>query len=176
MKLTMLLRAALLVGLFELPVTAGEPEVLPPAEARPIIIHRYVRVNESLPELGARLFHEVDYTRKLRKLDSEIKLAKLDIENGRQTVYEYEKYFRYTSALLLSRQQAKRDLLDAELRLKRLRQEKLLALRHRADQVRYRKLLLTAGKETLILDDGDEATAVRHEPNRRHGRPILSGL
>ncbi len=118
-----------------------------------IVIYRKVYLNESLPELGARLYDRVDYELKLRKLDHDIRIAQAELDNRRDRARHYNKYFGRTSALLLTRQNAEVEVLKSEEQLKLLRQEKLLALRHRNDQVRYRKLLLAENAVRLRLEE-----------------------
>ncbi len=118
-----------------------------------IVIYRKVYLNETLPELGARLYDRVDYELKLRKLDQDIRIAQAELENGRERARVYNKHFGRTSALFVTRQNAQLDVLKSEQQLKLLRQEKLLALRYRSDQVRYRKLLLAENAARLQLEE-----------------------
>jgi len=108
----------------------------------PIVIYRKVYLNESLPELGARLYDKVDYELQLRALTRDIRVAEAELAQQRERVRVYNKYFGYPEAGLLTLQDAKLDVLKSEEQLKLLHQAKLLALRHRNDQIRYRKLLL----------------------------------
>jgi hypothetical protein len=153
MKATTLAILGAMLSFIAVSVSANEPEELPLGWKEPIIIRRYVRVNESLPEIGARLYDQVDYELQLRQLNSDIKLATARLDAQRERVYVYDKYFHRTSALLITRQNARLAVLESELRLKQLRHEKLLMLRHRTDQVRYRKLLFSEGKVRLNLDE-----------------------
>lgn len=134
---------------------AAEPavaEILPSASSDdPIVIHRRVPRNETLAELGSRLYDKVDYELKLRQLTRDIRVAEAELDLQRERMRVYDKYFGYTDALLVTRQNAKLDILRSEEQLKLLRQAKLLALRHRNDQVRYRELLLAEGAARLLL-------------------------
>jgi hypothetical protein len=129
-------------------------EKLPSARSDgPIVIHRKVYRNESLAELGSRLYDKVDYELKLRLLTRDIRVADAELDLQRERMRVYDKYFGYTDALLVTRQETKLDVVRLEEQLKLLRQAKLLALRHRNDQVRYRELLLAEGAARLQLAD-----------------------
>lgn len=152
MKTTFLCVFAAAFASVAIPVRADDPEELP-AAAEPFIIRRFVRVNETLPELGARLYDQVDYELRRRQLDNDIKLAKAHLAAKREQAYVYDKYFSRTSVLFVTRQNAHLAVLETELRLQELTYEKLLLLRHRPDQVRYRKLIFAAGNVRLNLDN-----------------------
>jgi len=113
-----------------------------PVNRGPIVIYRKVYLNESLPELGARLYDKVDYELKLRKLTHDIRIADAELDVQRERVRVYDKYFGRTNALIAARQDARLEVLRTQEQLKLLRREKLLTLRHRNDQIRYRKLLI----------------------------------
>ena len=117
----------------------------------PIVIHRKVYRNESLPELGSRLYDKVEYELKIRRLTLDIRVAEAELDAQRERKRVYDKCFGYTGALLVTRQEATLDVVKLEEQLKLLRHAKLLALRHRNDQVRYRELLLTEGAARLQL-------------------------
>ena len=119
----------------------------------PIVIHRKVYRNESLPELGSRLYDKVDYELKLRQLTHDIRVAEAELAAQSERKRVYDKYFGYTGALLVTRQEATLDVVRLEEQLKLLRHAKLLALRHRNDQVRYRELLLAEGTARLRLSE-----------------------
>jgi hypothetical protein len=134
---------------------AAEPltvEELPTATCcDPIVIYRKVYLNETLPELGARLYDKVDYTLKIRTLTRDIRIAEAELAQQRDRVRVYERDFGNSTALYLTRQDAKLDVVKSEEQLKVLRQEMLLALRYRNDQIRYRKLLLTENAALVQL-------------------------
>lgn len=147
---------ALLVGVMMLGPSIGPGEdaaatehALPPNCDDPIVVFRKVYLNESLPELGSRLYDKIDYALELRDLTRHIRIAEAELDVQRERVRVYDKYFGRTSALFVTRQEARLDVLRTEERLKLLRQEKLLALRYRNDQVRYRQLL-TAENAALV--------------------------
>ena len=125
---------------------AAEPlvvEELPAATCcDPIVVYRKVYLNETLPELGARLYDNVDYALKIRTLTRDIRIAEAELVQQRDRVRVYERDFGNSTALYLTRQDAKLDVVKSEEQLKVLRQEMLLTLRYRNDQIRYRKLLL----------------------------------
>ncbi|MBC8350745.1 MAG: hypothetical protein H8E66_02080 [Planctomycetes bacterium] len=139
---------------FVLAQQSARGEELPQARSDgPIVIYRKVYVNESLPDLGARLYDKVDYELKLSKLTHDIRITEGALAAQRERARVYDKYFGRTSALLLTRQNARLNVLRSEEQLKLLRQEKLLALRHRNDQIRYRKLLIGESVVRLTVND-----------------------
>ena len=89
----------------------------------------------------------------LRKLDQEIRIANAELDYRRERARVYNKYFGRTSALFVTRQNAQLNVLKSEEQLKTLRKEKLLALRHRNDQVRYRKLLLDENAVQIRINE-----------------------
>ena len=129
------------------------PEELPLAGQSRIVTFRRVAINESLPQLGARLYDKVDYELQLRKLDTEIKLTKARLAAQCERASFYDKHFGRTPALLLTRQNAHLAALESELHLKDLRKTKQLLLYHRKDRIRYRQLVLEqAGLEVRVND------------------------
>lgn len=128
------------IGVAEEPSASEQLPVI--ASDGPIVIYRKVYLNESLPELGARLYDKVDYELKLRSLTRDIRVAEAELAQQRERVRVYDKYFGYPDAGLLTLQNAQLDVLKSEEQLKLLHQAKLLALRNRNDQIRYRQLLL----------------------------------
>ena len=68
-------------------VTAEQPmvEELPTASCcDPIVVFRKVYVNETLPELGSRIYDKVDYEIKLRELTRDIRIAEAELANRRR--------------------------------------------------------------------------------------------
>ncbi|MBP89067.1 MAG: hypothetical protein CMJ64_20520 [Planctomycetaceae bacterium] len=147
----------LLVGIAfnatEVVAADAKPEELPLANDGRIITYRRVPINETLPQLGARLYDKVDYELRLQKLDSEIKLTRARLDTQRERSYVYDKHFGRTPALFLTRQNAHLAEFVSELRLKELRKEKQLLLRHRRDKVRYRHLILEQGDVELDINE-----------------------
>ena len=129
------------------------PEELPSSYDGRIITYRRVPVNETVSQLGARLYDKVDYELQLQKLDSEIKLTKARLTAQTDRIRVYDKYYGRTRGVSVTRQNAHLAELESELRLKELRKEKQLLLRHRRDKVRYRELLLEQGSVELDLDE-----------------------
>jgi hypothetical protein len=129
-------------------------EQLPPVGSDgPIVIYRKVYPNESLSELGSRLYDKVDYELKLRELTRDIRVAEAELQLHRERMQAYDKFFGYPDAGWVTLQNAKLDVLKSEEQLKLLRRAKLLALRHRNDQVRYRERLLAEGAARLQLTE-----------------------
>ncbi len=129
-----------------LSASAAEPlaleELSAPTCCDPIVIYRKVYRNETLPEIGARLYDKVDYELKIRTLRRDIRIAEAELVLQRDRARVYERDFGKSTALYLTRQSAQLDVFKSEEQLKVLRQEMLLALRYRNDQIRYRELLI----------------------------------
>ena len=117
----------------------------------PIVTFRKVYRNEPLADLGARLYDKVDYELQLRGLDRDIRIAEAELAQRRERVRVYDEYFGYQDAGLLTLQNARLDVVKSAEQLKFLRQAKLLALRHRNEQIRYRQLLLAEGAARLQI-------------------------
>jgi hypothetical protein len=131
----------------------GSAEELPAANDGRIISYRLVPINETLPQLGARLYDNVTYQGQLRRLKAEIQLAEAQLEAHRERTAFYDKNFSRTPALLLTRQNARLAELSSELRLKELRKQKQVLLQYRQDLVRYRQLVIAQGDVVLSLDE-----------------------
>ena len=155
MKPSKLTTLTLSIACYGVLLSAAEPPMIEGLTAAgccdPIVVYRKVYLHETLPELGSRLYDKVDYEFKIRTLSRDIRVAEAELVLQRDRVRVYDRDFGRTTALYLTRQNAKLDVLKSQERLKLLRQEMLLALRHRNDQVRYRELLLAESAGRLQL-------------------------
>ena len=129
------------------------PELLPPAYDGRIITYRRVQLNETLPQLGARLYDQVNYEVQLRSLKADIKVAEARLAVLRERSDFYDRYFSRTPALPLTRQETHVAKLEAELRLGVLKKQKQQLLRYRQDMVRYRQLVLAQGGAALRVNE-----------------------
>jgi hypothetical protein len=139
------LSAAIAGNASELLAADAKLEEIRPTHDGRIITIRRVPSNESLAQLGARLYDKVDYELRLRELNTEIKLTEARLKAERERTQFYDKNFGRTPALLLTRQNAHLAELGSELQLKDLRKEKRLLVGHRQDQVRFRRLAIERG-------------------------------
>lgn len=104
-----------------------------------------------LAQLRLRRYARVEYPLKLRKLESEIKLTEAELGVHQDRVAEYERFEKnaYSSPLFFSLQQARLALVESELRLADLGEEKLLLVRYHTDQCRLYELELEEARERL---------------------------
>lgn len=153
-KTNTIIVVAALAGLASSVGLAAEvnPSIVVRADGPRIVTYRRLIVNETLPQLGARIYDRVDYELKLQKLSNDIKRTQAQLEYQRERANIYNKHLGRKSALIVTRQNAQLAVIDSELRLRELRKEKQLAVRHRADQVRYRQLILAQGAARLNVE------------------------
>ena len=85
----------------ELPATASQ------ACCGPIVTYRKVYLNETLPQLGSRLYDNVDYELKIRALTRDINVAEAELAVERDRERVYDRYFSKSTALYLTRQETK---------------------------------------------------------------------
>ncbi len=96
-----------------------------------------------IAEIRYKLYRHVEYPLRIRRLDSDIKLAKAEIESLKRAVKEYGHFnTRYSKPFFQSEERAKLDLLRAEVTLKDLQYERSLLLKYRETEKRLRALLL----------------------------------
>lgn len=131
---------------------ATPPEEILAGSEAPIMITRRIYLNEPLPVLGARLYSEVDYPLRLQQLDAAIELADTALKIQREREAVYDRLFGDSPAFFVTRRDTQLARQEAELRLNLLRNERVLLLRSRADQTRYRQLLLEQGSSRLLLN------------------------
>lgn len=129
-----------LIGLSERGVTvvgAAEPgrlETLTPASSR---------ADEEIARLRAKLFERVDYPLLMRRLDSDIELAKAEIQMHQKVLFELERLHRMaheSKPFLVTIEELKLKRLAAELRLDDLEAERCLLQKYQRDERRLREL------------------------------------
>ncbi|HEU0067746.1 MAG TPA: hypothetical protein VFQ26_00610 [Nitrospiraceae bacterium] len=133
------------------PALATPPEETAGIE-EPIMITRRVYLNESLPVLGARLYSEVDYPLRLQQLDAAIELADAELKIQRERAAIYDRLIWDSTGFIVTIRETQLAAKEAALRLSLLRNERILLLRTRADQARYRQLLLEQGSTRLMIN------------------------
>jgi hypothetical protein len=120
----------------------------PPAEAP-----RAGELAEALHELEVarlrlRLYERVDYPLRLQELEADIRLAEAEVASFRRRMAEYDR-FDDTRALFATRENTRLQLLSMELRLKNLKQERVLLQIHNRDERRLRQLLVEQGERRV---------------------------
>ena len=100
-----------------------------------------------IARLKLRLFERVEYPLRLRELSDDIKLAQAEIESLKRQEKELERF--KTKAFFASLENLRLRRLEAELRLKKLRHERVLLQIYAKDEVRLRRL--TIERESQLL-------------------------
>ena len=90
-------------------------------------------------QLRLRLYAHEEHPRKLHRLEREIELAQAHVESYRRRVAEYGQ-FKYSSALFYSLEEARLGLLQVELKLDELEEDRHLLLRHHPARLRLFQL------------------------------------
>jgi len=99
-----------------------------------------------IARLRYHLYRRVEYPQRLSQLDDEIRLAVAELYALDRQIWEYERItLRYSNPFLVTLESARMRRLDTALRLKNLRQEKLLLVENYQSERRLRKLELGAG-------------------------------
>jgi hypothetical protein len=114
---------------------AGEPEMIAAA-----------RRQLELAQLKLRLYERDEYPRQLGNVERAIVMAKAEVESFRRRVREYEQFDKFTNPgpLLTSLEDARLCLVDAELKLRGLDDERFLLIRSRSDRTRIYQLEIEA--------------------------------
>jgi len=101
-----------------------------------------------MAQLKLRLYQRVEYPLQMRKLKSEIELTKARIASQKRRVTEFEKFtkFKYSSPVFTTLENTRLTQLELELRLKELKEEKMLLTRHYGDYCRLLQLQVGAAK------------------------------
>ena len=95
-----------------------------------------------MAKIELRLYHQVEYPRERRHLDSQIKLTQAEIAAYKERLREYRPFDRFSTGrpLLVPIQDLKLCLLEAELRLRDLWAERSALVRFHSDQWRLLEL------------------------------------
>jgi hypothetical protein len=102
--------------------------------------------------LKLRLYEREEYPRQLGHLDRAIELAKAKVESLERQVKEYEQFtaFRIGQPLFWTLEKTRLELLEHELTLEALQEERFLLVRHRGDRARMLELDLAAAQARLL--------------------------
>lgn len=102
-------------------------------------------------EIRLRLYENVEYPRQVRKMEREIALTSAEVDRYRELLAEYKQitYRTIPEPLIVTRQSTELALLEAELRLKDLREENLALIRFHADQHRLYELEIESAEARL---------------------------
>ena len=129
--LTLLLGIGTLSALWSLPLVAQNETAILAAQR-----------SLETAQLRLRLYEREEHPRNLHRLEREIELAKAHVESYRRRVAEYEQFDKFDSsnALFLSLEEARLGLLQAELKLEELAEDRYLLLRHHSARLRLFQL------------------------------------
>lgn len=116
----------------------------PPAPAESDALST-ARRDLEVAQLRARIYERMEAPLLARRLDHQIELATLQVDLLKRRLKEYEPLTRFThsSPLLITLEESRLNLLEAELRLDQLKEERLLRMRYHGDLLRLHEL--TAG-------------------------------
>jgi hypothetical protein len=101
-----------------------------------------------MAELRLQLYLHDEHPRKLHRLDRDIELAKAHVASYAQLVKEYEQ-FKYSSALILTLEETRLALRQAELKLEELEEDRALLLRHHPGRRRLYELEVEAAERAV---------------------------
>jgi len=107
-------------------------------DASPLAARKQARHELELAKQDLRHYWQIDYPRQKRYLDAQIQLTEREIKNYKERLRAYEPYSRFTTGqpFLVTLQELKMCLLEAELRLRDLWEERLALMRLHAAQWR----------------------------------------
>lgn len=101
------------------------------------------QIDDEIARIRAKLFERVDYPLLMRRLDSEIELAKAEIQMHQKVLSELERLHRLaheSKPFLVTIEELKIKRLSAELRLDDLEAERCLLQKYQRDERRLREL------------------------------------
>ena len=104
-----------------------------------------------IAQLRLRLYEREEYPKKRRALDRGIELAQAHLDSAKRRVKEYEQFdkFKYSAPLFISLEDARLTVIELELKLQELRQERFLLIRHHSDRCRLYQLEVEAAAAAL---------------------------
>jgi len=122
------------------------------------IQRRSLRRALEIAQLELRQYLEVEYPRELRHLDSAIRLTQAEVEAVRDRLRAYGPYSRFSTGqpFLLSIQEDKLCLLEAELRLQDFKDERCALMRFHSDHWRLLELKVQDIRDHLVQLEGGE--------------------
>ena len=113
-----------------------------------------IQNDREIAALELRLFERLDYPLRLHKLEREIELAEARLASQRRRVTEYKQFtkFKHSAPLFLTLEKSRLSVVELEMTLKNLEEEKLLLIRHRPAIRRLLKLRVeTVGARIEIM-------------------------
>lgn len=139
-----------LLGMFLLPTISSAQVEVDPAELAA------ARRELALAKLEARHYWQVEYPRRRRELNAAIEMADAELRAMRRQLREYEPFNFYStgSALLLPAEELRLCILDAELRLRALRDERNNLVRFHADEGRLLDLRVAEARQRVVALEG----------------------
>ena len=144
--------------------------------ARDLLVREAARDVE-IERLKLMLYERISFPTRIRKLEGDIKLAEAEVASFKRRVAEYRQFtkFKYSNPLFISRENAKLQLLEAQIRLKNLKEEKVLLCRFKTTSLRLKELELDRARDRLRRLIGDGAK-VRRQPKvkRRRSRAFVA--
>jgi hypothetical protein len=95
-----------------------------------------------LRDLEWRLYERVDFPLRVRRLETEIKLAETRLKSLEKLLVEYQSFQKFSTGnpLTLTVEDTRYQILELKLRLENLREERLLLDRYKDDQRRLFEL------------------------------------
>jgi hypothetical protein len=99
-----------------------------------------------MAQLKLRLYERDEYPRQLGQVERTLEMQRAKLESFRRRVREYEQYdkWQYSAPLFATLEDARLDVLAAELRLRELEDERFLLIRSRSDRSRMLELEIDA--------------------------------
>lgn len=119
------------------------------------------RQSLELANLELRLYQQVEYPRERRHLDAQIKLVEAEVDAYQEQFRVYRPFDRFSTGrpLLVSIQDLRLCLLEAELRLEDLRAERNALVRFHSDEWRLREIKVQQARFRVAeLEGGGEIT------------------
>lgn len=125
------------------------PLVAISAEPNPVLETALRDLETALLQL--RLYKNEEYPQKLRRFDREIELAQAHVEFYEGRVAEYEQFERFSTGnpLSLSLEEARLGLLQAELKLDELQDDRAMLVRHHPLRCRLFQLQVDAAQDLV---------------------------
>jgi hypothetical protein len=99
-----------------------------------------------LAQLKLRLYERDEHPRQLGQVERAIEMQRAKLESFRRRVREFEQFdkFEYSAPLFITLEDARLDVVAAELRLRELEDERFLLIRSRSDRARMMQLEIEA--------------------------------
>lgn len=123
-----------------------------PARADEAALRREMAERElEIAVLQLRRYERLEYPLRLRRLESMIELTEAEVASFERQVAEYAGFDKFVGSapLFQSLEQARLNLIDAQLRLDDAQQERRLLERHHADQRRLYALQIESAHAAL---------------------------